>query len=175
MTYILKCQLRFLSRELCSPLHLSVSPSSCGSVERWGKEIEENWDCVQQPQHWLAFTGSSRDHRVLPLTFFKKILFIHERKRKIEREAKTQAEGEAGSRQGAWCGTQSWDFRIMPWAEGRHQTPEPPRCPLHFSYLISQELVKQIENIDLKKMTLFGVMGVILSFYEDYHVEKFLF
>ena len=41
-----------------------------------------------------------------------------------ERGAETQAEGEAGSMQG---GTQSWDSRITPWAEGRHSITEPPR------------------------------------------------
>ena len=47
---------------------------------------------------------------------FYKILFIDERH--TEREAATQAEGEAGSMQGARCGTQSWVSRITPWAEG---------------------------------------------------------
>ena len=37
-----------------------------------------------------------------------------------EREAETQAEGEADSVQGTCCGTQSGDSRIMPWAKGRH-------------------------------------------------------
>ena len=46
-------------------------------------------------------------------------------------EAETQAEREAGSMQGAQCGTQSWDSRIMPWAKGRRQTTEPPRDPLN--------------------------------------------
>ena len=46
-----------------------------------------------------------------------------------EREAETQAEGEAGSMQGARHGTRSWDSRIMPWAEGRHQISEPPKHP----------------------------------------------
>ena len=35
-----------------------------------------------------------------------------------EREAETQAEGEAGSMQGAQCGTRSQDSKITPWAEG---------------------------------------------------------
>ena len=34
--------------------------------------------------------------------------------REREREADTQAEGEAGSMQGARCGTPSWDSRITP-------------------------------------------------------------
>ena len=33
--------------------------------------------------------------------------------------------------QGARCGTQSRDSRIMPWAEGKCSTAEPPRHPNH--------------------------------------------
>ena len=64
-----------------------------------------------------------------------------ERVREREREAETQAEGEAGSTQGARYGTQSQDSRIMPWAEGRHQTTELLRDPL----LIFLRLVLNIE------------------------------
>ena len=49
--------------------------------------------------------------------------------RDTQREAETQAEEEAGSLQGAWCGTQSEDPGITPWAEGRWSTAEPPRHP----------------------------------------------
>ena len=42
-----------------------------------------------------------------------------------EREAETQAEGEAGFSRGTRCGTRSWDSRTMPWAEGRRSTTEP--------------------------------------------------
>ena len=59
--------------------------------------------------------------------FFKINLFIHERER--ERGVETQAEGEAGSTQGARCGARSRDPRITPWAEGRGYTAEPPGCP----------------------------------------------
>ena len=52
-------------------------------------------------------------------------LFIHE----TEREAEIQAEREAGSMEGARCGTRSRDSRITPWAEGRRLTAEPPRHP----------------------------------------------
>ena len=38
--------------------------------------------------------------------------------RDTEREAEAQAEGEAGSTQGARHGTLSWVSRIRPWAEG---------------------------------------------------------
>ena len=47
----------------------------------------------------------------------------------LVRETETQTEREAGSMQEAWCGSRSQDSRIMPWAEGRHSTAEPPRRP----------------------------------------------
>ena len=51
--------------------------------------------------------------------------------RDTEKEAETQAEGEAGFMQGAQCGTRSADSDsgIMPPAKGRHSNPEPPRSP----------------------------------------------
>ena len=61
--------------------------------------------------------------------FFFKILFIYSLETDRVREAETQAEGEAGSMQGARCGTRSWDSRITPWAKGRRSTAEPPRDP----------------------------------------------
>ena len=54
---------------------------------------------------------------------------MRDREREREKKAETQAEGEAGSLQGAQCRTPSWDSRTTPWAEGRHQTTEPLRCP----------------------------------------------
>ena len=38
--------------------------------------------------------------------------------RDTQREAETQAEGEAGSMQGSRRGTGSWGSRITPWAAG---------------------------------------------------------
>ena len=46
-----------------------------------------------------------------------------------ERDRETQAEGEAGSMQGARCGTQSWVFRITPWAEGGAKPLGHQGCP----------------------------------------------
>ena len=58
--------------------------------------------------------------------FFKdSYLFMTER----EREAETQAEGEAGSMQEARRGTQSWVSRITPWAEGGAKLLSHPGCP----------------------------------------------
>ena len=59
--------------------------------------------------------------------FCLKIFYIHERHRESSRDT---GEGEAGSMQGARCGTPSWDSRIKPWAEGRCSTAEPPRDPM---------------------------------------------
>ena len=44
--------------------------------------------------------------------------------------AQTQAEGEAGSMQGARRGTQSWDSRIRPWAEGGAKPLSHPGIPV---------------------------------------------
>ena len=49
--------------------------------------------------------------------------------RDTEKEAETQAEGEAGSLQGAQRRTQSQDPRIPTWAKGGGSTTEPPRSP----------------------------------------------
>ena len=46
-----------------------------------------------------------------------------------EREAETQAEGEAGSMQGARHGTQSRVSRIRPWAEGGAKPLSHLGCP----------------------------------------------
>ena len=45
--------------------------------------------------------------------------------REREREAGTQVEGEAGSLQGAPCGTRSRDPGVTPWAEGSSSTEAP--------------------------------------------------
>ena len=50
---------------------------------------------------------------------FLDFIYLFRRDTHTQREAETQAEGEAGSMQGAWCRTQSRHSRIMPWAEGR--------------------------------------------------------
>ena len=69
------------------------------------------------------------------MIFFK--LFIHERH--TERGRERQAEGEAGSLWGAQYGTRSWDPGVMPWAEGRCFTTDPPRCP--------RSMIKSFEHV----------------------------
>ena len=63
----------------------------------------------------------SRIERLNIFIFFKRFyLFMRDTEGEREKEAETQAEGEAGSMQGARCGTQSQNSRITPWAKGRH-------------------------------------------------------
>ena len=49
--------------------------------------------------------------------------------RDIEREAETQAEGEAGSMLGARHRTRSWVSRVTSWAEGGTKLLSHPGCP----------------------------------------------
>ena len=66
-----------------------------------------------------------------------------------EREAETQAEGEAGSMQGAWWGTWSQDPGTTTWAKERCSTTEPPRCPSLVLYLLllSTNLTREVPQI----------------------------
>ena len=50
--------------------------------------------------------------------------------RDTEREAETQAEGEAGSIQGARCKTRSQDLGITPWAQGDTKPLSHPGIPV---------------------------------------------
>ena len=61
------------------------------------------------------------------IIFFSFKDFIHlTMEAQWEREAETQSEGEAGSMQGAWYGTQSRVSKITPWAEGGAKRWAPP-------------------------------------------------
>ena len=61
----------------------------------------------------------------LNFIFLKDFIYLFMR----DREAETQAEGEAAPLQGAGCGTGFLDPRITPRAEGSGSTAEPPGCP----------------------------------------------
>ena len=75
-------------------------------------------------------------------------LFIHERHTQREKETKTQAEGEAGSMQGAWRGTRSRVSRITPWAEGGAKPLRHPGCPRFlFLNLISEMSIKYLKKM----------------------------
>ena len=49
--------------------------------------------------------------------------------RDTDREAETQAEGEAGSMQGARCGIRSRGSKIRPWAKGGTKLLSHAGCP----------------------------------------------
>ena len=71
--------------------------------------------------------------------------------RDTEREAETQAEGEAGSMQGARHGTLSWVSRIMPWAKGGAKPLSHWGCPifiyfLNFIYLFRKDTERERER-----------------------------
>ena len=67
--------------------------------------------------------------------FFKKDLFIYLFMGDAQREAETQAEGKAGSTQGARRGTRSRVSRITLWAKGSTKLLSHPGCPL-FLFLV---------------------------------------
>ena len=81
-------------------------------------------------QHYPFRAMQTKEHA---FNFFFN-LFIYDRHTVREREAETQAEGEAGSMQGARHGTRSRVSRTTPWAEGRRQTTEPPGLPEAFLF-----------------------------------------
>ena len=58
--------------------------------------------------------------------FLRSYLFVHERHRERGRD---QAEGEAGSMQGARRGTRSQDPGVTPWAKGGHSTAKSLGAP----------------------------------------------
>ena len=99
--------------------------SACGSwshhFEVWRSRPDEKCCVWQSKAYWVIVqsTWRRRGPKRVAVGVSKQgfcFLFIHERH--TQREAETQAEGEAGSMQGARCGTWSWVSRIMPWAEG---------------------------------------------------------
>ena len=57
---------------------------------------------------------------------------MRDTEREREREEETQVEGEAGSMQGAQCGTRSQVSRIRSWAEGGAKPLSHPGCPIFF-------------------------------------------
>ena len=85
-----------------------------------------------------ASPGARMAHAILFLFFFFKILFIYSSHTHTHThtEAETQAEGEAGSMQGARCGTRSCVSRITPWAEGGAKPLCHLRCPIIYLIII---------------------------------------
>ena len=83
--------------------------------------------------------------------------------------------------QGAWCGTQSWDSGITPWAEGRCSTAQPPRHPsllhnfkkLNIIYK-SNSLTLFFQPLSTSETTIIWNFGVL--FYTDmYSYAKYYY
>ena len=71
---------------------------------------------LQAPCGFMEMTVPLITAAVIIIIIFKGFIYLFMRHR--QREAETQAEGEAGSMQGARCGTRSRVSRIMPRAAG---------------------------------------------------------
>ena len=63
------------------------------------------------------------------IIFKKDFSYLFMRDTETEGDAETQAGGEAGSMQGAQCGTRSRVSRIMPWTEGGAKPLSHWGCP----------------------------------------------
>ena len=87
--------------------------------------------CRPNPNSCLFLLQAMDDFYIFIL-FFKDFTYLL--MKDTNREAETQAEGEAGSLRGVWCGARSRDSGIMPWAEGRRSTAKPPRCPSFYIF-----------------------------------------
>ena len=68
---------------------------------------------------------------------------------------------------GAWCGTQPWDSRIIPWAEGSHSTTEPPRYPYVFILTIFK-IILIAWHVD----SIFCETSIHKKYFYIFHAEK---
>ena len=109
---------------------------------------------------------------------FFKILFIYSWETYREREAETQTEGEAGSKQGSWRGTRSWVPRITPWAEGSAKVLSHPGCPLRilFNVTYGHILIPYYLDLDMWKIAFHcEFMSKVLHLSHIYFCLSFLF
>ena len=106
----------------------------------WHPLKNDIMSCLWLGLHCLGIPCSR--HPVTSLIFLLEILFTYswethrEKQRHTGRGRDTDKEREAGSGQGKWCGIQSQDPRITPWAEGRWSNPEPPGVPTSVNWMI---------------------------------------
>ena len=88
--------------------------------------------------------------------FLKDFIFSWETQR--EREAETQAEGEAGSMQEARCGTRPQDSGITPWVKGKCSIAEPPTCPLKNDFKVSLQITLLGASFNKKIQRMLGII-----------------
>ena len=107
------------------------------------------------------------------LSFFFNILFIYSWE--TQRERQTQAEGEAGSLQGARCRTRSQDAGTMTRAKDRCSTTEPPRCP-NILYIVVHQLWEWCVEISIYNYICFTLESLkILSTYVNFVAYDLIF
>ena len=83
------------------------------------------------PGNWWTSHAQPKLSHCRHSLFLKDFIYLF--MKDTQKEAETQAEGEAGSLWGPWCRTWSQDSGITTWAEGRRSTTEPLRH-LHCRY-----------------------------------------
>ena len=117
----------------------------CGSPRKYREAIRtEKWMLAGQAMMNVCLSKDVKGRKRLThiqksrnVAFFFKILSIHNRQRGRD-TGRGRSRLHAGSLR-AWHGTRSWVSSIMPWAEGRCQTSEPPSDPQGMLYLKSNE------------------------------------
>ena len=87
---------------------------------------------THRPARRTLNSSGKSSSSIIILLYFLKIVFIYSRE--TQREAETQAGGEAGSMQGVWHGTRSQVSRITPLAEDGTK-PLSHRAALETSYI----------------------------------------
>ena len=95
----------------------------CPSKDEWIKKLWSRYTM----EYYSAFRNDK--YPTLVSFFFKILFYLLMRDTEQEREAETQAEGEAGSMQGAQNWTRSRVFKITPWAAGGAKPMRHRACP----------------------------------------------
>ena len=101
------------------------------------------------------------------LSFFKDFIYLF--MRDTHREAETQAEGEAGSMQGAQRGTWSRVSRIRPWAEGGAKPLSHPGCPSIFLLENGHHIVIFLRRLHIG-LELAVILTILKGIYTEYHL-----
>ena len=109
---------------------------------------------------FLASQAFAPNRSLCLFIFFFKILFIQR-----EREAESQAEGEAGPMQGARCGTRSWVSRITPRAAGGAKPLRHWGCPhfVFFNLIFFVSIFFFLLALWIYPVTLFWLAGFLLK------------
>ena len=132
------------SAQSTGPLHLGSSssrvaytyPQGMGRLPSAREKLQGFFSLNLDSQHHFPYILVVKtSHRAMSFKrwvnvayfFFLRLYFLF--MRDTEREAETQAEGEAGSSRGARSVTGSQDSRIKTSSKGRHSIAEPPRRP----------------------------------------------